>query len=126
MSSYYICNPNPCYNGGVCIQTGSTTAYCKCQIGYNGDLCQNTVNPCSQNPCQNGGICTTIYSPTQTNLYTCSCLNGFAGVNCEAVFNPCYTNGIPNCQNNGICTINYSAYPYYQCSWYFFCFYFCF
>lgn len=35
-----VCNPNPCFNQGTCIQTGSTTAYCNCMTGYTGTLCQ--------------------------------------------------------------------------------------
>lgn len=114
-SAYYVCNPNPCYNGGICSQTSATTAVCQCQIGFSGDLCQFSSNPCNANPCQNGGICTPLFNGNQ-NLYTCTCLNGFAGVNCESIYNPCFTNGFPNCQNNGICTVNYAHHPYYQCS----------
>lgn len=116
-SNNYVCNPNPCYNGGACIQTGATTARCSCQNGYTGDLCQfATNNPCQINPCRNGGICTPIYSGNNYNLYQCSCLNGFGGSNCESVYNPCYTNGLSNCQNGGICTVNYNSFPYYECS----------
>jgi len=117
LASSYVCNPNPCFNGGVCEQTGPTTAKCNCPIGYTGSLCETAViNQCNQNPCQNGGICTPLYLNNNCYSYKCTCVNGFGGPNCESIYNPCYTNGVCNCQNGGLCTTDWSTYPYYKCT----------
>lgn len=52
-------------------------------------------------------------------------LNFELGINCESIYNPCLgVNGASVCQNNGICSVNYNSYPYYQCSWWVNWFYF--
>lgn len=34
------CNPNPCYNGGVCTDGSCGAFYCSCPSGYFGNTCQ--------------------------------------------------------------------------------------
>jgi len=50
-----IFDSNPCYNGGKCMTNGNSF-YCKCPIGYQGELCLRH-NPCDLNPCQENEIC---------------------------------------------------------------------
>ena len=77
----YICNPNPCSNGGTCVLVSATTAYCQCPNGFSGATCQVGSNVCSSNPCLNGGTC----SPVNSNQYKCSCTSGFTGSICQNI-----------------------------------------
>ena len=44
------CASNPCQNGGVCVQTGSTSFYCACSSSCSGPTCSTcsvpTTSPC--------------------------------------------------------------------------------
>jgi len=62
------CDPNPCQNGGSCLDGA-----CTCATGFLGENCE-TKDPCEPNPCQNGGSCTDG---------ACTCADGFSGENCE-------------------------------------------
>jgi len=102
------CVPNPCQNGGSCVD-GNSNYTCNCATGFVGTNCErldrNYNNKCETNPCQNGGSCfgryTTIDS-TIINDYTCDCVIGFKGENCEIEITK--DNCDPNpCQNGGIC-----------------------
>lgn len=35
----HICKPNPCHNGGSCIEEGSSYR-CVCQVGNHGERCE--------------------------------------------------------------------------------------
>jgi hypothetical protein len=84
-TAYNPCDPNPCLNGGTCIDGD-----CECTDDYIGPDC-GTPNPCFPNPCLNGGTC--------FNNGQCSCPPGYSGIFCE-IRDPC----IPNpCQNGGTC-----------------------
>ena len=51
------CDPNPCLNGGQCID-GVNSFTCNCTgTGFDGSTCNNNINDCLSNPCQNGGTC---------------------------------------------------------------------
>ncbi|GMT24220.1 hypothetical protein PFISCL1PPCAC_15517, partial [Pristionchus fissidentatus] len=39
------CTPNPCSNGGICIQSSLTSQYCQCPMGYDGLFCHISANP---------------------------------------------------------------------------------
>ncbi len=45
------CSPNPCMNGGNCVQQGDA-ALCACAKGYRGDLCELDIDECLDD---NGG-----------------------------------------------------------------------
>ena len=88
------CEPNPCLNGGACIEeAGSFT--CNCTNQFTGDICRMKRRWCVPDPCQNGGTCI-----EKADNFTCTCPPQFTGDTCEeAVW--C----IPNpCQNGGNCT----------------------
>ncbi|XP_061780923.2 lactadherin-like isoform X2 [Nerophis lumbriciformis] len=90
------CKPNPCKNDGVCSATGHSRRgdvfseyVCKCQPGFEGVHCQNSVhgadlssrkdiNDCARQPCQNGGTCRDLEGD-----FKCQCPSPFVGKNCQ-------------------------------------------
>mgnify|MGYP001180613452 CR=1 FL=1 len=57
------CDPNPCVNGGQCIDDVNDFS-CVCEQGFTGKKCQHTIDYCESDPCQNGGTCTSKFSLT--------------------------------------------------------------
>ena len=55
------CEPNPCFNGGVCVHTFAGF-YCKCGSGYRGQLCQEEVVQRSCNPSYVCSYCVSTYN----------------------------------------------------------------
>jgi hypothetical protein len=51
---------------------------CECDLGFNGQHCENNVDDCARHLCQNGAQCV-----DGRNSYTCKCADGYAGVFCE-------------------------------------------
>ena len=103
-----VCNPNPCLNQGVCVQSGSSIASCNCSANYFGFLCEY-LNPCRINPCLNGGTCTPFYGNNAAQ-YTCTCAIGYSGTNCAT--NILLNNNIisvqcisTSCLNGGVCQV---------------------
>ncbi|MDP6946424.1 MAG: calcium-binding EGF-like domain-containing protein, partial [Myxococcota bacterium] len=74
------CDPNPCDNGGTCVD-GVNTFDCECLEGYGGDHCESDIDDCDPNPCDNGGACT----DTGANAFECECPDGFTGETCEDI-----------------------------------------
>lgn len=75
------CEPNPCENGGTCVD-GSNNYTCYCaHTGYEGRNCEVNINECLNNPCLNHGVCFDTYGS-----YVCQCQDGYEGQNCEQVF----------------------------------------
>ena len=48
------CSPNPCQNGGSCID-GISSFACQCLPEYTGSSCQDNTDDCSLTVCENGG-----------------------------------------------------------------------
>jgi cysteine-rich repeat protein len=91
------CNPDPCENGGVCID-GDDAYTCQCGgTGFEGPSCETNVDDCSPNPCENGGACT-----DEVNGFSCNCSStGYTGDTCRTNVDDC----VPNpCGNGGTCT----------------------
>ncbi|XP_071400814.1 lactadherin-like isoform X1 [Centroberyx affinis] len=90
------CNPNPCKNDGICEVTGQSRRgdvfseyVCKCQPGFDGVHCQNSVkgadlnakkdvNDCAGQPCQNGGSCRDLDGD-----FNCRCPSPYVGKHCQ-------------------------------------------
>jgi Notch-like protein len=67
------------YLGNCSNKTNSSTEFeCHCDLGYEGEQCEKTVNFCANVICQNRGVCF-----QQFLNYTCNCLLGFNGRHCE-------------------------------------------
>ena len=73
------CDPNPCQNGGQCVDQDNSYK-CLCQEGFSGTNCELGLrnNPCDANPCQNGGQCTAVDGKP-----VCTCPEEFEGEFCE-------------------------------------------
>ncbi|XP_037110762.1 milk fat globule EGF and factor V/VIII domain containing b isoform X2 [Syngnathus acus] len=90
------CKPNPCKNDGICAATGQSRRgdvfseyVCKCQPGFDGVHCQNSifaadlssrtdVNDCAGQPCQNGGSCRDLDGD-----FKCRCPSPYVGKHCQ-------------------------------------------
>ena len=88
------CDPNPCLNGGTCIEEAGSFR-CNCTNQFTGSICRLKRRWCVPDPCQNGGTCT-----EEADNFTCTCPPQFTGDTCEQA-----VGCIPNpCQNGGTCT----------------------
>ncbi|CAG9865029.1 unnamed protein product [Phyllotreta striolata] len=85
------CLPNPCQNGGKCLERNSTK-YCQCIGYYTGLFC--ALTKCELEPCT-FGTC----ELTDTS-YKCNCKAGYSGVTCDQKRRPCEGNP---CESRGIC-----------------------
>ena len=73
------CQGNPCFNGGSCLDAGSSFV-CECVGGFTGPLCGSMVNPCTSDSCPVGSTC----QPNINGLnFTCLCPLGRVGNSCE-------------------------------------------
>lgn len=71
------CSPNPCLNGGKCIN-GKNWFLCECTAGFTGPECRININECSSNPCTLGSTCVDGIAS-----YKCICPPGRKGSKCE-------------------------------------------
>ena len=76
------CSENPCLNGGLCIQNGSSIVdlsyYCICMQYYEGLRCELKTDICSNETCSNHGTCIDLFNTTK-----CKCYDLYEGVKCE-------------------------------------------
>jgi uncharacterized membrane protein len=72
-----LCEPNPCENGGTCIQSGTTTR-CECAAGYEGVTCGVEIDECDPNPCMNNLPCTDHVAD-----FSCACPPPVTGKTCD-------------------------------------------
>lgn len=71
------CSPNPCMNGGRCID-GVNWYLCECAPGFTGPKCRINKNECNSNPCADGSTCV-----DEINNVTCLCPPGKGGRFCN-------------------------------------------
>jgi len=79
------CASNPCYNSGVCTDTGTKLFECACPVGWGSQRCDSDWNECTLgiHDCDDDATC----SNTQGG-YECACDTGFSGdgtASCTAV-----------------------------------------
>jgi hypothetical protein len=104
-ASAQACSPDPCLNGGTCLEPSPEAFVCQCPEAFIGTFCESEappIDPCVPNPCFNGGLCFTDEGGEGT---ACQCQPGFTGPTCETPLivtfpNPCTVNP---CLNGGVC-----------------------
>nr|XP_022312087.1 fibropellin-1-like isoform X1 [Crassostrea virginica] len=79
-----MCQGVDCGNG-TCVMnvTSSSSIYCECHEGYEGDRCNKRRDYCLGSPCLHGRC------ESRDTGYTCVCDTGFTGPRCEEEVNPC-------------------------------------
>ena len=96
------CDPDPCLNGGTCVDNGRNDPFCRCPAGTSGDLCEVVEPPpnaCDPNPCFNGGTCNDLGN----GAFSCTCPAGTAGEVCQVDTDPCDPDPCANgtCESDG-------------------------
>ena len=71
------CERISCLNGGVCVETGNTTAMCQCPIEFTGQFCETEL--CASSPCENNGECFVGLDADGVAAVQCECSLPFAG-----------------------------------------------
>lgn len=71
------CKPNPCFNGGHCID-GINWFMCDCLSGFAGPDCRININECASSPCAEGATC-----KDEINDFQCICPPDRTGRLCE-------------------------------------------
>ncbi|KAF4085049.1 hypothetical protein AMELA_G00112910 [Ameiurus melas] len=89
------CDPNPCYNNGVCENDGDGDFKCSCPRPFKGKRCQTFINVCKNVKCGRGECVITNEEP----FYECKCIAPFQPPNCRR---PSACNPSP-CRNGGTC-----------------------
>ncbi|XP_017338655.2 hyaluronan-binding protein 2 [Ictalurus punctatus] len=89
------CDPNPCYNNGVCENDGDGDFKCSCPRPFKGKRCQTYINVCKNVRCGRGECVITDEEP----FYACKCIAPFQPPYCRR---PSACNPSP-CLNGGTC-----------------------
>jgi Notch-like protein len=79
------CNPNPCFNGGTCVDKVNDYE-CRCNFGYSGKECQTRDDPCLGMSCINGNL-----RDCGVGCCECDCLAGWDGIACTNDIDECLT-----------------------------------
>ncbi|XP_070708353.1 hyaluronan-binding protein 2-like [Pempheris klunzingeri] len=94
----YVCDPNPCFNGGLCQSKSDTEFTCSCLEPYVGKRCQKVRNVCENVTCGHGDCVVNMKKPP---FYECKCRPPFQGPNCKLLpTSACEPNP---CHNGGLC-----------------------
>ncbi|KAF7666169.1 hypothetical protein LDENG_00116300 [Lucifuga dentata] len=88
-----MCQPNPCLNGGECLDLFNAFN-CSCGEGWAGRRCDVFTNTCASNPCVHGNC------SVNGLTYECACEFGYAGVDCEEKVDVCENH---QCAHGGTC-----------------------
>ncbi|XP_019947231.2 hyaluronan-binding protein 2-like [Paralichthys olivaceus] len=92
------CDPNPCFNNGVCEPKAKNKYKCDCPKPYKGKRCERAKKYCRRGRCGRGECVLTSTPP----YYECKCKEPFQPPDCRK-----YKLCDPNpCQNGGQCTID--------------------
>ncbi|XP_022096637.1 neurogenic locus notch homolog protein 1-like [Acanthaster planci] len=108
------CSPNPCFNGGTCIDMG-LMYMCVCNPDYVGTQCETPDDPCASNPCRNGALCfRQDQRGTSDRTFHCLCQGDFTGTFCDLQLLKSACDNNP-CQNGGVCEPSTDSEPGYIC-----------
>ena len=86
----------PCFNGGICSYINHTIISCECPFDFQGEFCEQAIDPCESYVCENGGTCA-----EQNNELICDCPHGYEGESCEMLSDHCLSSPCVNgeCRN---------------------------
>ncbi|XP_071941903.1 von Willebrand factor D and EGF domain-containing protein-like isoform X2 [Antedon mediterranea] len=95
-----VCTPNPCHHGS-CSVSIDAIFFCRCDAGYTGILCEQSVIPCDPNPCFDRVVCSETITDGSLSFRCGPCPPGYSGdgVSCVEV-NRCSV----TCPKNMRCT----------------------
>ncbi|XP_041921976.1 hyaluronan-binding protein 2-like [Alosa sapidissima] len=106
------CDPNPCFNNGICDQKRGEKFKCKCPKPFKGRRCEKAKKVCKKRTCGRGDCVLTSTPP----YYECKCKEPFKPPNCESTAacdpSPCLNDG--KCIKDGqdfdcVCHDNFSG-----------------
>ncbi|KAB1258545.1 Protein crumbs-like protein 1 [Camelus dromedarius] len=102
-----VCEPNPCYNGGVCYALWDDFS-CACPANTAGKTCQD-LRWCELGPCPPGARCQQVPGGFECRVaaYHCRCEPGYTGVNCEVGVDHCQSH---QCANGATCVSHAEGY----------------
>jgi len=79
-----VCLNYPCKNDGECLDLGGNNFECKCKTGFEGALCESSIDFCLNRPCGSGRCV------SHTGGYNCVCPNQIVAQSCDMEMkNPC-------------------------------------
>uniref|UniRef100_T1GEP2 EGF-like domain-containing protein n=1 Tax=Megaselia scalaris TaxID=36166 RepID=T1GEP2_MEGSC len=106
------CEPNPCQNGGQCID--EVGAYkCNCTgTGFEGPQCENDIDECNIGRTKCGGKGACINLP---GSFKCECALGLCGYDCH-LDDPCIMKESGVCDNGGSCVEKCTDVVDYTCN----------
>lgn len=91
------CSPNPCLNGGTCVEDNAGNISCDCPAGFSGLNCETVLSTNCSPPCVAPRECV----EDGFGNASCECPAGTFGTNCEKV--EC---SIVECPENSTCVNN--------------------
>ncbi|TMS21949.1 Hyaluronan-binding protein 2 [Larimichthys crocea] len=82
-----VCDPNPCLNGGSCLNKNDTDFTCLCPEPYIGIRCQQVSNLCENVKCGFGDC---VVNLNKAPYYECKCKHLYQGPDCKQTPSDCY------------------------------------
>ncbi|XP_077593267.1 protein crumbs homolog 2a [Stigmatopora nigra] len=88
-----VCQPDPCLNGATCVDLFNQF-HCKCNLGWEGHLCEMEIDDCVSQPCFHGDC------KDYLDGFECLCHPGYGGERCDVDVDECEHHA---CQHGATC-----------------------